>query len=373
MASFERLYNQAVTAGNKNDDGDFEARQMARMAEFIVRRWPNTDDADAAFGVLVSFAIRNGKTDQAEKLLQQASAQSRPKLELLLGNALWGRYLELSQQDQPGPSPDAVAKLKASATKYLNAGFEAAKKESRLSEAGATAVLYLAQAMLSDGNYADAIALLEDEKAGPLALISKKHPTASKPQYAIETYKAALRAYVFISPPQDKKAVRTMQALEKVVKASGDDDAASEQLTRIYIGMGVALQKQMEELRASGKEQEANRVAGATAKFLDRINAQSSEENWPTRVWLAQTYYAMGTNLESATQPERASVASDQPLSKAAREYITKARDAYQKLLSEVAKNPKLAPSKLAVLATRMQLGECYRARPVSTGARYVL
>ena len=63
----------------------------------------------------------------------------------------------------------------------------------------------------------------------------------------IETYKAALRAYVLMSPPQEQKAIDIMQALDKAVQAGGGADA-SEQLTRIYIGLGVTLQKQVERL-----------------------------------------------------------------------------------------------------------------------------
>ena len=69
---------------------------------------------------------------------------------------------------------------------------------------------------------------------------------------------------------------------------------ADEQLNRIYMGLGGALQKQIEDLRAAGKEQEAKRVATAFAKFIDRIGAQQGSANWATRVWLAQTYLRDG-------------------------------------------------------------------------------
>jgi hypothetical protein len=275
---------------------------MSQLAEFIVRRWPGTEDADAAFGVLVSIAIRNGKTDDAEKLLGQASKQSRPRLELLLGNALWERYLELSKPNGETPTDaEALAKLKASAIKYLKGGTDAASEELSTSDTGAKAALYIVQAHLNDGSYSEAIRLLEDKKSGPLTLVGKKESAASKPGYAIEAYKAALRAYVSVTPPQDKKAVAAMQSLEKVVNASSSDDKAAEQLMRIYISMGVALQKQLEELKAAGKQEEATRVAGAFAKFLDRIGKEQAGADWPTRVWLAQMYYSLGggeTNLQ---------------------------------------------------------------------------
>jgi tetratricopeptide (TPR) repeat protein len=358
MASYERLANLAVSTSNHKDRGDFEAGRMAKMAELIARRWPGTEAADSAFGVLVTFAIRSGKTDDAEKMLQQASAQSRPRLELLLGNALWRKYLELSlANDGKAPDEEALAKAREAAIKYLHSGFEAAKNESPMSEAGATAGLFLAQAMLSDGNYADAIELLEDKKTGPLSLIEQKHAAAANPPFAIDVYKSALRAYVSVTPPQEKKAMSTMQALEQVVRASGGDDAkTNEQLTRIYIGMGVALQKQMDDLRAAGKQREANRVADAFAKFLDRISTEQQNASWPVRVWLAQTYSALGTH-----QPKSSAV---QPgvLSKAARENLSKSRDAYQKLVDEATTNPKLPPSDTAVLAAKLQLGECLRS-----------
>lgn len=360
MASFERLFNQAVAAGKQQNNGDFEASQMAQMAQFIVRRWPGTPDADAAFGVLVGYAIRTGNTENAEKMLAQASEQSRPRLELLLGNALWGRYLELSQPGKNATTPAALAALKSSATKYLQSGLEAARKESRLNESAATASLYLIQSLLNDGNYAEAISRLEDATIGPLTLIKKEDPSAAKPQYAIEAYKAALRAYVSVTPPQDEKAVATMQALEKVAQSSGDGGESAEQLTRIYVGMGVALQQQMEELRAAGKRQEADRVSGAFATFLDRIASRSANANWPTRAWLAQMYYTLGAG-KSVSDEENPSTAPAKRPDKAARDYLIKARDAYSTLLDETAKNAKLAPSDNAVLAVRMQLGECYR------------
>lgn len=360
MASYERLSNQAIAAGKKQDDGVFEASQMAQMAQLIVRRWPGTPDADTAFGVLVGYAIRTGNTDSAEKMLAQASERSRPRLELLLGSALWNRYLELSQAGKNASTPEALATLKTSATKYLQSGLEAARKASRFDDTTAMASLYLIQALLNDGNDAEAITRLEDSSFGPLALIEKDEAIAAKLPYAIEVYKTALRAYVSVTPPQVDKAVATMQALEKVVQISGDAGKSAEQLTRIYVSMGVALQKQMEELRASGKQQEADRVAGAVATFLERIASQSATANWSTRAWLAQMYYTLGAGEAVAARDGPSPLPPQQP-AKSAREYLIKSRDTYTKLLEEATKNPQFAPNPSAVLAAKMQFGECYR------------
>jgi tetratricopeptide (TPR) repeat protein len=363
MASFERLYNEATTGNGKKNNGDFEGSHMAQMAELIAKRSPGTEDADSAFAVLVSYAIRSGRIDQAEKLVGEASTQAKPRLELQLGNAVWARYWEVSQPGQATPPDEAaLEKLKLSAMKYLRGGFDSLKKESNASEMGATTGLFLAQALLSDGKYAEAIEVLEDEKAGPLKLIASENPTAVRPQYSVEAYKAALRAYVSVSPPQEDKAVDTMQSLEKIVKAGGDAEKSAEQLNRLYIGMGTALQKQIEDLRAAGKEQEAKRVGIAFAKFIDRIGAQQGSSNWATRVWLAQTYYAMATDHQPAAKPGVAANGAAAPLGNAPRVYFSKSRDTYQQLLKEAKDNPKLPPSENSVLAAKMQLGECYRA-----------
>jgi hypothetical protein len=355
MAAFDRLHNLALAA---NDKGEFEARQTAQMAEFIVRRWPGSDDADAAFSVLVGSAIRTGKVEEAEKMLQQASKESQPRLELMLGNALWARYLEASQNSSASaPNADAIAKLETSAVKYLHSGFETAKKESPMSDAGATAALYLVQSQLNDGSYTEAIATLEDKTAGPLALIAKQHAAATRPQYAVEAYKAALRAYVSVSPPQEKKALAMMGSLEKLVGTEGDGKS-TEQLNRIYMGLGVALQKQIEDLRGAGKQKDATRVSNSFAKLLDRIKPPEGDTSWPTRAWLAQMYYTVGSSDPSV----RRSGSDPEHLSKQAKDYLTKSRDAYQGLLEAASKNPKFAPSEGAVLAAKLQLGEAYRS-----------
>jgi hypothetical protein len=356
MASYERLYTHAARGAEKADDSstDFEAAQMAQMAEFITRRWPGSDDADAAQSVLVSFAIRNNRIEDAEKLLAAASDASRPRLELQLGNAMWGRFLELSQaKGASAPNADSLAKLKESAIKYLRSGFEAARDEQQPTESTAAAGLYLVQALLSDEKYDEAIKLLEDEIVGPLTLIENENPAASRPAFAVEAYKAALRAYVLAIPPNEEKALSIMKSLEDAVSASG---GSGDQLTQIYIGIGMALSKQAAQLRDAGRNEDAARINAAFAQFLDRIAARQEDAKWPTRAWLAQTYYNMG-----ADERPGPSSAPIRPLSNSARANLTKARDAYKQLIEDAAKDPKLPPSETSVLAARMQLGECLR------------
>jgi hypothetical protein len=148
-----------------------------------------------------------------------------------------------------------------------------------------------------------------------------------------------------------------MDSLEKLVGTEGGGKSV-EQLNRIYMGLGVALQKQIEDLRNAGKQKDATRVSNSFAKLLDRIKPPEGDTSWPTRAWLAQMYYTVGSSDPSA----RRSGSDPEHLSKQAKDYLTKSRDAYQGLLEEVSKNPKFAPSEGAVLAAKLQLGEAFRA-----------
>jgi tetratricopeptide (TPR) repeat protein len=54
-------------------------------------------------------------------------------------------------------------------------------------------------------------------------------------------------------------------------------------------------------------------------------------------------------------------VGAARPIGAVAKVYLTKARDAYKELLTKAADDPKFAPNEAALLAAKMQLGECYR------------
>src|SRR6185295_12178972 len=126
----------------------------------------------------------------------------------------------------------------------------------------------------------------------------------------------------------------------------GDAAKSADQLNRIYIGLGVGLQKQMEEMRDAGNDEEAKRIAKSFAKFVDRIGKQQ-EANWPMRVWLAQANYAIAVQEAPVARQE---AGTPMVLNPAAKSYFTKARDGYKQLIKEATTNPQLAPNKGALV-----------------------
>jgi tetratricopeptide (TPR) repeat protein len=350
LASYEQLQQSNLQKGSKPQDAEFESRKMAEIAEFMTRRWPGTPAAETAYRILVSYAIRSGRIDEAKGLIDQVSAAARPTLEAQLGNALWGRYLELSRQPAGQQPPAAeIDKLRDDALKYMQTGFDAARQTGRATEVSATAGLYLAQSLLDEEKYADAIALLEAPKVGPLTLVRDHSAAAARPEFAIEAYKAALRADVSATPPHISQAIEVMKELEAAVAAGSN--AQGEQLMRIYLSLAKALDEQLVKLRDAGQSEDVARLSGALGKFLDHVSQQDTEASWGTRYWIAQTYYTLGESLHGGSSNSRQKAAP----------YFQKARAGFEQLATDAEKDPSLLPSPIARLAVANQLGECER------------
>ena len=350
LASYERLQQAALSAGGKPEDTEFEARKMAEIAEFMTRRWPDTPAAETAYRVLIAYAIRTGRIDEAKDLFDQVSPAARSALEAQLGNALWGRYLELSQRNRSPQTTDAeIEKLRNDALRYMQTGFDAARKSGQATEVTATAGLYLAQSLLNDEKYNDAIRLLETPKVGPLTLVRSGSDAAARPEFVVEVYKAALRAYVSMTPPKVAPAIDAMKELEKAVAADGNQN--SDQLMQIYISLAKSLNDQLTRLQEAGQTTDVARLSGTLGEFLDHVSQGQPDTSWATRYWIAQTYYTMGASLRSGTPAGK----------QASARYFTKARDAFAKLAAEAEQDPSSLPSPLAGLAIAKQLGECDR------------
>ncbi len=350
LASYEQLQQSAVQAGGQASDVEFEGRKMAEIAEFITRRWPGSTSAETAYRVLISYAIRSGRIDEAKDLFDQVAPAARPALEAQLGNALWGRYLQLSQKRGADKATDAeVAKLRSDALRFMQNGFDAARKSGDVTEVSATAGLYLAQSLLGEQKYDQAIELLVAPKVGPLTLVREGNPAAARPEFVVEVYKAALRAYVSVSPPEIDQAIAAMKGLEAAVAASGNPQ--SNQLMRIYVSLAKALSEQLTTLRETGQAADVARLSGTFAAFLDHMSQGQEDSSWATRYWIAQSYYTLGESMRGGPPAGH----------KDAAKYFTEARDAFAKLAAEADADPSSLPSPTAHLAIAKQLGECYR------------
>ncbi|MEM8947017.1 MAG: hypothetical protein AAGD11_17715 [Planctomycetota bacterium] len=332
LASYERLYNAAKQAG---EPASFEAQQLAAVAELLVLRWPDSDEAKAGLNLLISIALRDNRLADAEQLLTRLPASSRAGAELRLGGALWTRYLRAAN------GAGEVGQLKPKAGKLLASGFEAIKAKPQVTAGEVTGVLYLAQFLLAVGEAGQAVDTLENSSVGPLSLVNAQSPVASRPEFVQETYKAALRAYLSTTPPQREKAQAMMTALEAAI---GNDGNAEQKLISIYVSLGLQLQQQIRSLSADGQAEKARAVADSFADLLTRVTERAgAASSWKVQNWIAQTNLQLGQGLSGAD----------------AQRYFKQAADTYRALITKAEQNPKFAPSPVSLLAAKKQLADC--------------
>lgn len=335
LASFDRLQ-----AADENDP--FAAAQLMQIAQFIAEHWPTSDTAEVAFNMLLNVALREDRLAEAESLVSRIAEDRRPLFELKLANAMWERQLRAG-------GGDSQTQQRAAAFKLLEGGFGKLRNERPISPTVATAALYLAQAYLDQARYDDAIALLEDNEIGPLELLATDNEIASRPAYAVEAHKAALRAYVSLTPPQSDKALAEMAALERAVEQLGDD-RDSDRLTKIYVSLGLQLQRQIESFVAGGKRREADALIAAFATFLEKLDDRRDELDWATKQWISQTYFNLAEGLgdvEADAQQRR--------------QFYERARDGFAAMIEAAGRDASLAPSANSLLAARLQYAQSLR------------
>lgn len=335
LASYQRLYQQATKDGNP-EAGRTEAERLKDLASFITRRWSKHRLADTAFSVLLNFSITERQYNVALDLAKEVEPQRQPYFNARIATAMW--EAQLRSLIEEGTSPEQQ-QLRQQAAQLLKQTFEPLKQDRAAGGVLAASSLYLTQALLDDGDYASAIKVLEDPQGGPLALSKTANPIASRPTYIVEAYKCALRGYVSVVPPQSDKALEAMKHLEEAVAKT---DGGGDRLTKVYVGIGQQLQKQIEALKEAGNGDEALRVGKAFVAFLDKLNERGTSDPTIGR-WIAQTYYNLAAGLEGDPATE-----ADQ------KAYYEKARDAFSDLLDKL-QDPNVK------LATQVQYAQSLR------------
>lgn len=350
LAAYEALSIEAKAAQGDNVSNaapSYEATKLAQLAELVAARWPESAEASSAANVLIQTALRENRLADAEALLERLPAEGRSAAQLSLGAGLWTQYLRATAGNRDNPGEEALA-LRDKAGNLLSQGFESLREQGDPNVASAVGALYLVQFLLANGDAEQAIGVLENENAGPLALVESGAEVAQKPEFILETYKAALRAYLSAEKPDREKAKRMMESLEKFAEAGG-----AQKLTDVYLGLGVQLQRQLKELNASGQAAKAKQVAAAFGDVLQRVSARPDANDWRVRGWIAQTNLQLGQEL-----------AGDE-----AKPYIDRATTAYEAMLKAAAEDPKYAPDEGAILGVRMRLAECLAATGNHEGA----
>lgn len=341
LAAYERLY---VEAKKENvPDVQLWSDKLRSIAELIVDRWNDADVAVMATNLLISLALAEQKFDEAEALLAKLPERAQPAAGLSLGGALWSQYLKQTAGKTGFPAPEVLA-IKNRAAKLLAAGYETLAGSRDITPAQTAGILYYVQVLLANDQPQKAIEVLENKRTGPLAVAERGSSQPTDNAFAVETFKAALRAFVSVDPPRTDDAVAMMQRLEA---ATGDSPDAQKQLVGIYVSLGIQLKQQVESLSATGHHEKARSVAAAYASLLERVARQSNSQSWDVQNWLAEASFQLGSGLNDSE----------------ADHYLEQAENAYRGLLETATKDSEFAPSELAVLAVRKKLAEVLQTR----------
>lgn len=346
LAACVRLYGDA-----KSTDKDFERAQVERVAELIFKHWPEKEESDDAALTMLNFMVVEHQFDKALEYLGKISANSprRGQAELRAGQAIWSAYLRALQEPaDKRPSTEQLDQLKKLAQDILAKGIARLEKGDSVDATLAAAVLALAQIYVETGQPAKAITWLENPKFGPLKLLKSASPAVAREGFGIETFKVALRAYIAVQPQQLKKAEDVMDQLEKLVQKDSSA-ASSTNLTAIYVSLGRELQRQLEELRKTGKKEEVQAVSSAFEVFLDRIVKRETGGSYASLNWVAETYFGLANGLDEGQGPPAAQ----------AKDYFQKAAAAYESMLQIAQKDPKFQNQPDSLVAVRLRLADC--------------
>ncbi len=347
LLSHLQAYNAATP-----DDRASEKRRMESLADFMTRRFAGEAEADEAWMTLMIVATNDRDVPQVQAYLAKIPEQSprRAEAELKAGQAIWIAALAASRlPEESRPPQEEIDKLRALAQQTLSSGVERIAKSA---EVGVTftmaaAALSLAQIYVDANRAADAVKLLEDSKIGPLTLVEAKSPIAAEGTFAVETCKAALRAYV--ATQQLDKAEKVMNDLESYVKASGDEKG-SQMLIAIYRALGQELENHVVELRKEKRTSDLQAVSRGFDLFLDRIAAKEQGNNFNSLNWVADTYTRLGAGNET----------DDDAVSPEARSYFEKAAKTDEKIVDKIKQDPGYASAD-ALLAVKVRMAKSQR------------
>ncbi|MBR5161564.1 MAG: hypothetical protein IKW80_08045, partial [Thermoguttaceae bacterium] len=326
----------------------FELSKMAKLASIIQTRTASKGPelSDNAWSCVCDSFIDIGDTKHGEAAMNKISEDSdkRADCEIRTGNLLWNNYLRGMRADlSVRPSKEKLAEYKESSQKILQNGVDRMKKNMGAGEEPTSNLVFaaftLANLKLNSGDAAGALELLNDPQFGPLTLIKKDSPLVLKNELDIRALRIALRALVAAQKLDDARTI--MDLLEKRVENSEsvaeNGKSKEEQLTNIFITLGMELKENLEVFNREGQKEQANNLEKGFEVFLEKIASQP-DIKFGQMYWVAQTYQSLGENEASESKE----------VNDKAKDFFGKAVSTYEGILKNLkekegfAKNPEL-------------------------------
>ena len=302
--------NLKLLEQNQDDGHAFEIDRLTSLANRLSTVWPDAPDTEDSLASLIPVLINAGEPQAAATFVKKVPEESarRGQLEFMTGQAVWGAYLTAAQTirgwrqstvpeevDLPAEEERQVA-LKTSAKDLLNAGLTHLPSEPDVSQSNATAMLSLAQANVEDGQYADAIKVLEHPAIGPLTLVQQASDVTSNPVFIEESYRTALRCYVASLGAGGPDMMQKAKTVMGQMKAAMSGDAGKQRMLGVYVSLAQDVQRGMQSATPETRLQ----MSGVFESFLMELSQGSNELS--VLNWVAETFASLGEGLQDGDE-----------------------------------------------------------------------
>lgn len=322
MASWQQLQRQEATEWAQDAKS-----QCARVAEMIMRTWPDQPETADAAVVAIASAIEARRPDQMIAIVEQVPAESPRRGEVLLraGTALYREIQEARRAEESvRPAAETIAAWQAKAIASLDQGLASIAAGSAPTPIGVAAALARAQLAMEAGDQELVGRILVSKEYGPWAVLQGDDKQFTEGPLANSALSLALR--FFIGADKLEEADQAMTRLEAL---AGTGDEASAKLTAMYLAMGRDLQGQLEALSVGDRagtpeaQAEADKILGGFEKFLERVG--NRDDKVSSQMWVASTFLTLGSGEGTGKVVSKEKAGA----------YLTKAAQVYEKLLAK--------------------------------------
>ncbi|MEW4562225.1 hypothetical protein AB1K70_06845 [Bremerella sp. JC770] len=372
LACALRLFEEAPA-----DNRAFELGLVQNTTDFMVKTWPDSEEAGQALLALIGFQLQQASSKELswdqQKAMLEAAEKSVAKIadgtaakadaQLKVGQTYWnlflrGNALRREAKDNPDamgvPTEQQLTAIKDKTQSILAAGVDSYQGDDP-DYSYVLGALSLIQVYTDIGEPEKAVQLLEKKNVGLMNLVEAKNPAASRPGVDQLIYKAAVRAYIS-ALPNTTDASKTEALMANAEKAMaqlkslvGGDAEGQKQLVAIYISLANDLKTQLDNANPASKVA----LAGAFEKFLNRVAESSNEPN--VLNWVGETFYNLGQSFSE-----------DPSFNGDTKSFYNKAIAAYQQILNRPqgsALNPALVQQvRVRIAMAQREIGEYEQA-----------
>ena len=290
-----KMYSSANETQRK-----FEMQQLATNCSDMMSKWPDAAESQTAAQLLTIVSLQNNDLDAAMESFSTITPGSKAaeSLYLSMGQTLWQSYL---RGKKDGQDRTRLATIRDSAEENLSNGI-AKLNAGSLTEYQARALLSLVEVHLEKGDFQGALNRLESDNLAPLDLVKRKHPAANLSKYRLDTYRAAIRAYLSaLQTGQDsqtwiEKAQNVIDALAAEFESQPD---GQKKLVSVYYKLANELKGQFDAIEDPEKRKSFGRGLDV---FLSGIADNSSDTQ--VLIWCGSTMSSVGSELVEAGADE---------------------------------------------------------------------